>query len=208
MEFGTEEQQAEAVKDWWVNNRVPVIAGLVIGIVLMIAWSGYKSWSKSQSENNAALYAGISEEIVAKHDSAYADAEKYISENKGNVYGALGALSLASNYVLDSKYDKAETMLRIAADFSDPALSNTAKIRLARVQIQQKKYDDAEKTLSNVKSPVYQPMAEEVRGDMLVAQQKLKEAHAAYSKAAELSGASLEMTPQLSSKLNDLTIAE
>ena len=134
--------------------------------------------------------------------------EKYISENKGNVYGALGALSLASNYVLDSKYDKAETMLRIAADFSDPALSNTAKIRLARVQIQQKKYDDAEKTLSNVKSPVYQPMAEEVRGDMLVAQQKLKEAHAAYSKAAELSGASLEMNPQLSSKLNDLTIAE
>ena len=99
-------------------------------------------------------------------------------------------------------------MLRIAADCSDPALSNTAKIRLARVQIQQKKYDDAEKTLSNVKSPVYQPMAEEVRGDMLVAQQKLKEAHAAYSKAAELSGASLEMNPQLSSKLNDLTIAE
>lgn len=47
MEFGTEEQQAEAVKDWWVNNRVPVIAGLVIGIVLMIAWSGYKSWSKA-----------------------------------------------------------------------------------------------------------------------------------------------------------------
>ena len=55
MEYGTEEQQAEAVKDWWVNNRVPVIAGLVIGIVLMIAWSGYKSWNKTQSENNAAL---------------------------------------------------------------------------------------------------------------------------------------------------------
>lgn len=113
MEYGTEEQQAEAVKDWWVNNRVPVIAGLVIGIVLMIAWSGYKSWNKTQSENNAALYAGISEEIVAKHGSAYADAEKYISENKGNVYGALGSLSLASNYVLDGKYDKAESMLRI-----------------------------------------------------------------------------------------------
>lgn len=127
MEYGTEEQQAEAVKDWWVNNRVPVIAGLVIGIVLMIAWSGYKSWNKTQSENNAALYAGISEEIVAKHGSAYADAEKYISENKGNVYGALGSLSLASNYVLDGKYDKAESMLRIAADFSDPALSSTAR---------------------------------------------------------------------------------
>lgn len=208
MEYGTEEQQAEAVKDWWVNNRVPVIAGLVIGIVLMIAWSGYKSWNKTQSENNAALYAGISEEIVAKHGSAYADAEKYISENKGNVYGALGSLSLASNYVLDGKYDKAESMLRIAADFSDPALSSTAKIRLARVQIQQKKYDEAKKTLDSVKSPVYQPMAEEVRGDMLVTQQKLKEAHDAYKKAVELSGDSIEMNPQLSSKLNDLTIAE
>lgn len=51
-------------------------------------------------------------------------------------------------------------------------------------------------------------MAEEVRGDMLVAQQKLKEAHDAYKKAVELSGDSIEMNPQLSSKLNDLTIAE
>ena len=43
---------------------------------------------------------------------------------------------------------------------------------------------------------------------MLVAQQKLKEAHDAYKKAVELSGDSIEMNPQLSSKLNDLTIAE
>ena len=42
MEYETEEQQVEALKDWWAENGRAVIAGVVLGVVVI---GGLGLWS-------------------------------------------------------------------------------------------------------------------------------------------------------------------
>jgi predicted negative regulator of RcsB-dependent stress response len=79
-------------------------------------------------------------------------------------------LSAARAYVDSKEFDKAATELQsVATQSKDTELATIAKLRLARVQIAQKKPDDALATLNGVTPGAFDPRLHEIRGDALYA---------------------------------------
>jgi predicted negative regulator of RcsB-dependent stress response len=62
---------------------------------------------------------------------------------------------------------------------------NVARVRLASVMLDEKKYDDALKTLDAVKEEGFVSIAADLRGDVYAAQNRRDEARAAYEMAVD-----------------------
>ncbi|VEI73930.1 Uncharacterised protein [Serratia fonticola] len=77
-------------------------------------------------------------------------------------------------------------------------------LRLARIQMQEKKLDEALKTLDGVKGEGWMAMMQDVRGDVLLAKGDSKGAREAYSKGIE-SNASQALAAVMRMKLNNLS---
>ena len=49
MEYETEEQQVEALKEWWAENGKAVIAGIVLGAGVIGGWTFWKGHQEKQA---------------------------------------------------------------------------------------------------------------------------------------------------------------
>ena len=47
--YKTEEEQVEAIKKWWQENGMSIIAGVVIGITAIFGWRAYDNHMVSAS---------------------------------------------------------------------------------------------------------------------------------------------------------------
>jgi len=69
------------------------------------------------------------------------------------------------------------------ANSKEPAVKDLARLRLAGLQLDQKQYDAAMKTLSSTHSDAFAFRFHDLKGDVLLAQGKPAEARAAYQAA-------------------------
>jgi predicted negative regulator of RcsB-dependent stress response len=67
-------------------------------------------------------------------------------------------------------------------------LRGVARLRLAAVQLEQKKYDEALRTLDANKEEAFVAAVADLRGDVMLAQGRIDEARAAYKLATEKAG--------------------
>jgi predicted negative regulator of RcsB-dependent stress response len=107
-----------------------------------------------------------------------------IDQYKGTAYAPRAALLLAKLNVMGKDLKSAQTQLEwAAANSKEPAVKDLARLRLAGVQLDQKQYDAALKTLSGSRSDAFAPRFDDLKGDVLLAQGKPAEARAAYQAA-------------------------
>ena len=86
----------------------------------------------------------------------------------------------------EARLEDAEQLLTAATTVvSNPLLADLARIRLARVLQGLNRSEEALATLAQVKNPGYRSWALEVQGDILLATDRVAEAHAAYTAATE-----------------------
>jgi predicted negative regulator of RcsB-dependent stress response len=79
-----------------------------------------------------------------------------------------------------------------------------ARVRLAAVLMDQKKFDEALKTLDGNKDEAFVPLAADLRGDIMLAQGRLDEARAAYKLAMDKSSPRNPVKNIAETKLNAL----
>ena len=207
--YQSEDEQVQAIKDWWKENGRAVIAGLIIGIG---AIGGYRYWTNyqaTQSEQASLMYAQVMTS-AANADSvkAFEQGKSLISDYSGTPYAALTALALSKLAMDDGDYTTAAAQLRWVIDHShDDGLKHLARLRLARVLAAEDKPDLAISLLTETDTNGFTTLYQETRGDILVQQGKTTEARVEYRKALE----DLEMNPQrrrtLEMKMNDLAVA-
>jgi predicted negative regulator of RcsB-dependent stress response len=204
--YQTEDEQVQAIKDWWKENGRAVIAGLVIGIGII---AGYRYWTKyqtTQSEQASIIYAQVvASTATANKEKAFEEGLNLITNYSGTPYAGLAALSLAKLALADADYATAATHLRwILDNDNDTGLQHVARLRLARVLAADNKPDLALSLLNEPDTTGFTTLYQEVRGDILLQQGKQAEAAAEYNKAL----ADLNMNPQrrriLEMKYNDL----
>ena len=207
--YQTEEQQVQAIKDWWKENGRSVIAGLIIGIG---AIAGYRYWTHyqtSQAEQASLIYAEvIASAATANSERAFEQGQNLINNYSGTSYAGLTALSLAELALAKTDYTTAAMQLRWILDNSgDTGLQHVARLRLARVLAADNKPDLALSLLNQADTAGFTTLYQEARGDILQQQGKTTEAAAEYNKAL----ADLEMNPQrrriLEMKANDLAVS-
>ncbi|CAI0706702.1 YfgM family protein [Serratia ficaria] len=202
--YTTENEQVDAVRRFFAENGKALAVGVVLGIGALVGW---RFWQSNQNSNMMAAsqsYQEASDRLAAGKPDDVAAAEKFIQANS-NSYGVLAALQLARHFVEQNDFAKAEQQLALAqGQTKDDNLLSMINLRLARVQLQEKKLDEALKTLDGVKGEGWTAMTQDVRGDVLLAKGDAKGAREAYSKGIE-SNASQALQVLLRMKLNNLS---
>jgi predicted negative regulator of RcsB-dependent stress response len=207
--YRTEEEQVQAIKDWWKTNGRAVIAGLIIGIGAIAGYRYWTNYQTSQSQQASLIYAQvITSAASADSAKAFEQGKSLISNYSGTPYAALTALTLSKLALDKTDYATAAAQLRWVLDNSgDAGLKHIARLRLARVLAAQDKPDLAVSLLNESDTSGFTTLYQETRGDIFVQQGKTSEAVAEYRKALD----DVEMNPQrrrtLEMKMNDLAVA-
>jgi len=166
-DYLSEKEQWEAVKTWFRENGLWVIAGVAVGGAGI---GGYQWWNAHIDKVNGEA-SGKYEQLVTdlgRNDESGAltllgELERDYSSTP---YIDQARLAFARVYVESNRLDKAASVLEAVSQHSkDKQLALLARLRLARVQISQQKPDDALATLNGVDPGAFAAQFHEVRGD-------------------------------------------
>ena len=167
----SEAEQMERAKGWLKTNGIWIIAGIAIGAGGLGAWHWYQDRRAAQAETASARY----EELVdafTRSDKARGMTllDQLNREYAWTPYASLGTLIAARVQVESNELDKAAAGLKSVMDNAkDDELRMVARLRLARVQAAQGKYDEALGTLKVEDPGAFAPRLADTRGDVLLA---------------------------------------
>lgn len=186
-DYGSDEEQLEALKRWWHENGRAVIAGLAIGVAVLAGWRGWEWHRGEQSLAASALYdEAIAGLRAGEHGTVIEQAERLRAEYAGTAYAPLGALAAARAALNAEDAGTAEEWLRWAMDNAGKAgIRHIARARLARVLTAQGDHAGALELLDAEVPTAYAALYAEIRGDVLVAQGDRAAAAAAYRTALD-----------------------
>lgn len=183
-DYKTDDEKVEELKAWWKENGTSVIVGVALAIGGLFGWEYWKDHQISTANAASALYNKVSTSDNASIEQMMSDVKALESDYASTPYAAIANLKLAQQSAEQGNYEQAVTALRWVIDNgSEASLKDVASIRLARVLLAMGKLDDAMKLASQNYSQAYAGLAEELKGDIYVAQNKHEEARAAYDKA-------------------------
>ncbi|MGR5233496.1 YfgM family protein [Vibrio rotiferianus] len=199
--YDTEEQQVEAIKDWWKENGKAVIIGAVVGLGGLFGWRYYQDSVVQASEAASLSYTTTMNALQAKGVDAQADVQAFIDSNKVKEYSVLAAMQLAKAQVDANELPAALTQLKWAqSNTKDAALAPLISYRIARIEAEQGNFDAANAELSKVTDTAWAGRIAELRGDIALRQGNQDAAYTAYTEAQQAADAS----PTLQMKLDDL----
>lgn len=202
--YTTENEQVDAVRHFFAENGKALAIGIVLGIAALGGWRYWQSHENTALTEASASFQQASAALVDNKADSVANLEKFAQSNT-NSYGVFAALQLAEHFAQAKDFANAEKQLTLASQHAkDDNLLSMVNYRLARVQLQENKLDDALKTLDNVKGDGWMAMQQEVRGDVLLAKGDTKGARDAYSKGLD-SKPSQTLLTMLRMKLNNLS---
>lgn len=204
--YNTEEQQVEAIKRFWKQNGISIIAGVVIGLAGLYGFRFYQAQQVATIQGQSSQYAALIEKIAAEGADKSAwliEAQTFIEANPGSSYAVLTALLAAKEAVMAKEYPVAEKQLAwVVANTKSPEIIAVASLRLARVQTEQANYEAALSTLTATLPKSFIAQQQELKGDVLLKSGDEVKAKAAYQ--AALAAAEDGKNPLLQVKLNEL----
>jgi predicted negative regulator of RcsB-dependent stress response len=201
-----DKEQVELVKSWLRENGPWLVAGVVIGAAAL--W-GYNAWQQ-RKESIAVQASGKYDEIVQalqRKDSARGVtlADELRRDFSSSPYVDQADLAVARAMVESDKLPQAaERLTRVMNESKDEELRLLARLRLARVQLEQGNADQAAGTLGGAEPGAFAPRFDEARGDILLAKGDKVGALREYAKARGTSIAGVIDTATLDLKIADL----
>ena len=211
--YQTEEEQIEALKKWWNENGKSTLAAIAVAIVGVFGWQGWQDRKQAEVESASAIYQNLllsvqsqqGEPTTEQQATANHLANTLKEDFPGSSYALFAALYKAKFLVAENDLAGAEQELRWVLDNDPaPALAEQTELRLARVLYAQDKYAEA-LTQLNSQSVVPSAGSEELKGDILLAQENYAAAEEAYKGARQLM---LETGNIVSSRLLEMKLQQ
>lgn len=183
--YTTEEQQVEAIKKWWAENKWSVIGGVIIGVSAL--WGG-RAWLDSQAayaEAASGTYQVMLEQISrGSNEDAATQGAQLLGQFSDTPYASLAALLMAKIKLEAGDAGAASSHLRWAMDNTkEDAVKHEARMRLAKLLLAEAKYDEALAMLNSVEVNVYATSYEQLKGDIYLAAGQVESARTAYALA-------------------------
>lgn len=192
-EYETEEQQVEALKKWWKENATSLIVGLAVGFSALFGWRYYVDQNHQHAVQASNLYMQLMQGVSRQefNERAIDINNQLINDFSDTPYASLSSLALAKTEYEKDNVDAAAIQLELAIKHaSDDLIKQTASLRLARIYIEQKKYDEASILLNKSHEAAFDAQYEELKGDLYSAQGDKAKARIAYDKAISSQGIS------------------
>ena len=180
-----EQERLDELKAWWKRWGSLAMLGLAVVIAAAAGWRYWQNQTVKQSLEAATVYEKLTQSLAANDAKGARDAgAMLIDQYKNTAYAPRAALLLAKLNAGAKDMKSAQAQLEWAvANSKEPAVKDLARLRLAGLQLDQKQYDAAMKTLSASHSDAFAFRFHDLKGDVLIAQGKPTEARTAYQAA-------------------------
>ena len=180
-----EQEQVDALKAWWKENGRWVIGAVAAGLLVLAGMQFWKSHQSSQAAEAAKLYAEVMKQAATNDAKRVGDAADALVSRYGSSAYAPRAQLLAAQASLQARdVARAKVQLQwVIEHASESGLQDAARLKLASVLLDEKKYDEALKQLDAAHPESFTGLYADLKGDVLSAQGKVAEARAAYQQA-------------------------
>lgn len=188
MAFDLEEQEQIAeLKQFWKQYGKLIVT---VAVAALVAYGGMQAWrhyKQGEAEKASALFNKFSEAVRKNDVKEIRELGKQVMNGFGSTaYGSTAALLLAKTDYENNDAAAAATELQWAIDHAkDAETAELARLRLAGIRLDDKKYDEALKLLESPHGAGMETLYADLRGDVMAAQGKTAEARAAYKVAIE-----------------------
>lgn len=201
----TEEERLEALKRWWKTNASSVVIGVALGVAVIVGWG---AWQRARTEKTlqaGALYQQLLDAVANKqNDAALQLSDRIEKQFPDSAYATYGKLFMARIKVETDDLAGAKALLQqLIAGSKDDKILQVARLRLAEVQLALGETAEALKLTEDParkRSPEFDALYEELKGDIYQALNRPEEARTAYLKARREG----QPSPLLELKLTDL----
>jgi predicted negative regulator of RcsB-dependent stress response len=168
---------------------------------------GWRYYQKQQVTEAETLFVSVQK--VAQESAATKDWKKLsaaataLADKYPATFYATDAQLMAAKAAFDADaLTEAKAHLQWVVDKGQTSHQPIARVRLAAVLFDEKKYDDALKTLDAIKSVEFSSLAADLKGDILAAQGRRDEARAAYQIAVDKADSRSPLKPISQAKLD------
>jgi predicted negative regulator of RcsB-dependent stress response len=185
-EFLTDQQQADVVRKWLRENGGFLVLGLALGLGGLFGWTQWQEYQVRRAGEASRVYQQLVEAVLDSRTVRAAELEAELVANySGSPYVDQGRLVMAKLHMDRNETDEAAGYLeRLVADTRDAGMRQIARLRLARVRIQQQQYDAALAALTEIdENSAFSGRFHELRGDAYYAQGALDDARREYELA-------------------------
>ena len=182
-----EQDQLDALKAWWKDNRKMITAVLVITISAYAAYYGWNRYQKTQAAEASMLYAEVLKQVASNDPKRINDSVAVlVAKYSGTAYAPRAQLLAVQANMQVKDVKLAKTQLDwVVSNASESGLQDTARLKLASILLDEKEYDAALKLLNATHPDAFTGLFSDLKGDVLAAQGKTDEARAAYKTALE-----------------------
>jgi len=201
-----EQEQLATFKAWWEKYGNLILTVATIVLLAIAAFNGWRWYERRDAMQAAEEYDGLMLAVDAKDVAKIKEAAGGIIERHARtVYAGLAALQAAKVYHDSGDLNGAKAQLQWVIDKSGrPELVATARVRLAGVLLDERAYDQALKVLSDNVPASHAVQFADRRGDVLLAQNKIDQARAAYKEALDKASADNPLRAYIQLKLDAL----
>lgn len=144
MEDLTDNEREEQLRRWWSDNWAWILGGIALGIAILWGFNYWKSAKLAEAQQDEFTYESVIELLSqSKFDDAVAAAKALRDRHPKSPYTDQADLAVARAAVEARKYEDGADHLRVVMEASrDAELRSIARTRLARVYVEQGKFDD------------------------------------------------------------------
>ncbi|AHI27985.1 YfgM family protein [Marinobacter similis] len=213
-ELRTEEEQVQAIKDWWKKNGSSLLIGIGAALAIVFGWQAWQNHEAQQRTEAANQFANLLNAFSDQADETSGETVAFVAQTlrddyTDSAYAVYGNLLLARQQLMDGESEAAVESLEWALEKSSEqqALTLVVRSRLARAQFDAGQYDEALATIDEAAdADSFNAIFSELRGDILLAQGDRDGAREAYLAAREQSQQGRSGILEL--KLSDLGVGE
>ncbi|GIX30454.1 MAG: GTP-binding protein [Porticoccaceae bacterium] len=191
-----EEQQFEALKNWWRRHGSAVILAAAVLVAGIGGWYYWQERQRERAEQASIQFLALLEALEGEEADRKAPAaelvttraEAILGTGAGGFYPALARLALARLAVSEGDLTAAAEQLRAVVEEGPEDLLPLARLRLAAVEGAQGLFAEALGRLAESYPESYRPLVLELKGDLLDAQGDREGAVAAWRDALAIAG--------------------
>jgi predicted negative regulator of RcsB-dependent stress response len=182
-----EQEQVDALKSWWRENGKWVLAAV---LMTLIGFAGVQFWKNHQAQQAgeaAKLFAEVMKQTQSNDPKRVNDAVAALVDKFGsNAYAPRAQLVAVETNLQAKDIARAKTQLQWVVEHAGEAsLQDTARLKLASVLLDEKKFDEALTQLNAAHPDAFTGLYADLKGDVLSAQGKTEEAKIAYKQALD-----------------------
>jgi predicted negative regulator of RcsB-dependent stress response len=180
-----EQEQLDDLKHFWNKYGNLITWTIVLCMAGYAAWNGWNWYQREQSAKAAGMYEELDRAAIAGD----ADKAGRIFADLRDRYGSAAFAGQGGLLAAKVQFDKGQlpaaqqSLTWVAEHASEDEYRAIARLRLAALLLDEKKYDDALKQLAGSFPASFEGLAADRRGDVLHAQGKDAEAIAAYQQS-------------------------